>query len=78
MGAFGACLECVLECQRASQRRLGAILGRLGAILDRLGKFLKGFWGSLGGFLEAFWKIFFHLEQNVKITKNLGKPMVFH
>ena len=37
----------------------------------------KGVWGSLGGFLEAFWKIFFHLEQNVKIAKNLGKPRVF-
>ena len=38
-------------------------------------------WGSFGGFLEAFWehflKIFCHLEQNVKMAKNMGKPMFF-
>ena len=47
---------------------------------------LRGFWkgyrdslGSfLGAFWEHFWKIFRGLEQNVKIAKNLGKPMVFH
>ena len=39
-------------------------------------------WGSLGSFLGPFWKHFWkiigHLEQNVKIGKNLGKPIVFH
>ena len=42
----------------------------------------KWVWGSLGGFLgafwEHFWKIFCYLEPNVKIAKNLRKPMVFH
>ena len=41
-----------------------------------------GIWGSLGSFLGPFWKHFWkiicHLEQNVKIAKNLRKPMVFH
>ena len=39
-------------------------------------------WRSLGSFLgpfwEYFWKIICHLKENVKIAKNLGKPMVFH
>ena len=77
LGASGARLGCAVECQRLSRRRLGAILGRLGAILGRLGRLLDRFGGVLEVFWEHFWKIFCYLEPNVKIAKNVGKPMVF-
>ena len=54
LGASGARLGCVLECQRSSWRRRGAILGRLGAILGRVGRLLDRF----GRVLEAFWEYF--------------------
>ena len=53
-------------------------MGRLGAILERLGRIWEGFGGVLEAFWEHFWKIFYHLEQKMKIAKNLGKSMVFH
>ena len=43
LGASGVCYGCILERQRASWRRLGAILGRLERILE-------GFWGVLEAF----------------------------
>ena len=62
----------------ASEGILEASWGHLGASWEDLG----GVWVSLGSFLvpfwEYFWKIICHLKQNVKIAKNLGKPMVFH
>ena len=57
LGTSGACLGCVLECQRASWRHVGAILGRLGSILARLGKILEGFGRVLEAFSDDFWCI---------------------
>ena len=54
LSTSGACLECIMECQRASWRRLGLILKRLGAISGRLGRIWEGF----GRVLEAFWNHF--------------------
>ena len=52
--------------------------GHFGSSWEDLG----GVSGGHGGFLTPVWdhflKIFCHLEQNVKIAKNLRKPMVFH
>ena len=66
-GRLGGVLE-------ASWRRLAAILGRLGGLSG-------GFWGLLEAFWEAFssiLEIFCNFKQYAKITKNLGKSMVFH
>ena len=38
---------------------------------------MGGLGGVLGTFWEDFQRILCHLEQYVKIAKNLGKPMVF-
>ena len=53
-------------------------MGRLEAIWGFFGKGLGNLGGFQGTFSEYFWKMFYHLEQNVKIAKNLRKPMVFH
>ena len=56
LGASGACFGCILERQRASWRRLGAILKRLGAILARIGRILEGFGRVLEAFSDDFWR----------------------
>ena len=53
-------------------------MGRLEAIWGIFGKGLGNLGGFQGTFSEYFWKMFCHLEQNVKIAKNLRKPMVFN
>ena len=49
-------------------------------ILGTLGfwKYWRKSWRLFGCLLGAFLEDFHHLEQNVKIAKNLGKPIVFH
>ena len=63
---------------RASEVRLGGVLGLFWASWADLGQDL----GSLGGFQGAFWKhfliIYWNLYQYAQIAKNLGKTMVFH
>ena len=63
---------------RASEVRLGGVLGLFWASWADLGQDL----GSLGGFQGAFWKHFliidWNLYQYAQIAKNLGKTMVCH
>ena len=65
-------------CLGAPESVLEVSWGHLGASWEDLGRVL----GSLGGSLAAFWMLFprilCFLEQNLKIAKNLGKPVVFH
>ena len=72
-----------------SGARLGYVLKRQGCVLEGSWSHLGASWqglggilGSLGGFLGAFWehfrRIFCHLDEYVKIAKNVGKPIVFH
>ena len=60
--------------------RRRAFWSRLEAILGGLGRFLEGFWRVLGTFWDdlgsTFSRIYCHLKQNVKIAKNLSKPLV--
>ena len=62
----------------ASESDKEASWGYLGASWEDLGVVL----GNLGGFLrpfqEHFCKICCNIELYAKISKNLGKPMVFH
>ena len=62
----------------ASGRVLEPSWGHLGAYRERLRRVMGSLGGVLGTFWEDFQRIFCHLEQHVKIAKNLGKPMVFH
>ena len=85
LDASWARLERALGAFWSAGGRLGRSRGHVEASWGHFGvswEDLGGVWGSLGGFLGSlwihFWKIFGHLEQNVKIAKNLRKPMVFH
>ena len=70
LGASWAHLGRALGASWSARRRLGAILGRVGAILECFGRIWEGFGGVLEAFWEHFWKIFCHLEQQVKIAKS--------
>ena len=67
-------LGCVLECQRVSWSHFGGRWCHFRMFWKDLGEV----WESLGGFLGAFLEVFCDLEENAKMVKNLGKPMVFH
>ena len=69
--------------------RFGCVLERLGRVLEVSWGHLEAFWADHGGVLASlgglpgvslkhFWKILCHLEQKMKIAKNLRKPIVVY
>ena len=83
LGASGARLGCVLECQRSSWRHLGAILGRLGVILghvrrllDRFGRVLEAFWEHFGNIFKDFLPYCAKNEDSKKPRKNNGFSLI--